>query len=113
MSDQKIGEFLTDLDFEGLCATIDYQVESIVSQSLFKNETGMASLFAFDQEQSISEHTTPYDAVVHVLEGQADIIIDGGSNIVTAGEKIEMPANHPHAVRAPERFKMLLVMVKK
>jgi quercetin dioxygenase-like cupin family protein len=70
------------------------------------------TVFSFDKGQGLSEHTAPFDALVHVIEGQAEIIIGGTPHPVSAGEVILMPANVPHAVRAPERFKMLLTMIK-
>ena len=112
MSDNLIEKFVASLDFSALAGKIEYQSTSIVSQTLLKDEMGTVTLFAFDRGQGLSEHTAPYDATVHVLEGEAEISIDGKPMTVSAGQNIVMPANHPHALQAALRFKMLLVMVK-
>ena len=77
-----------------------------------EKRTGNVSLFAFDKGQSLSEHTAPFDAMVQVIEGKAEIIINNKPYILNAGESIIMPANNPHAVNAIEQFKMLLIMIK-
>ncbi|MBU2555282.1 MAG: cupin domain-containing protein, partial [Bacteroidetes bacterium] len=87
--------------------------QAVVSKHIIKKETGNISLFAFDKGEGLSEHTAPFDAVVHVIDGEADIIIDGKSNLLHAGETIIMPANLPHALIAIERFKMVLTMIRK
>ncbi len=112
MSDNLIENFVTGLDFSTLAGKIEYQSTSIVSQTLLKDEMGTVTLFAFDRGQGLSEHTAPYDATVHVLEGEAEISIDGIPMTVTADQQFVMPANHPHALQADFKFKMLLVMVK-
>jgi quercetin dioxygenase-like cupin family protein len=89
-----------------------YQDGAVVSRTLLKRGGGTVTLFAFDEGQSLSEHTAPFDAIVHVLEGEALITIAGVALTVTAGEMILMPANQPHAVHAPSRFKMLLTMIR-
>jgi quercetin dioxygenase-like cupin family protein len=91
---------------------IDYQSESIVSRLLLKEAGGSVTLFAFDAGQELSEHTTPHDAMVEVVDGKAEIKIDGKPHVVSEGESIVLPANVPHAVRAPERFKMVLTMIR-
>ncbi len=91
---------------------IDYQEGSIVSRTLIDKEAGSVTLFAFDQGQELGEHTTPYDAMVYILEGEAKITVSGGSIVVKQGEMTIMPANHPHAVTAVTRFKMLLAMIR-
>lgn len=91
---------------------VQYQDGAIVSRILLKKPTGSVTLFAFDAGQSLSEHTVPYDALVQVLDGEAEITIAGQEHRLPAGEAILMPANQPHALRAPVRFKMLLTMVK-
>ncbi len=91
---------------------VEYAPESIVSRQLIKNDAGTVTLFAFDKGQSLSEHTTPFDALVQVIDGQAELIIGGTSVPATAGQMTIMPAKVPHAVRAPGRFKMLLTMLK-
>ncbi len=93
-------------------ALAEYQEESIVSRVLLKQEKGNVTFFAFDQGQELSEHTAPFDALVQVLEGRAEIIIAGQSHQLVAGEMIIMPANQPHALKAPDRFKMLLTMIR-
>jgi quercetin dioxygenase-like cupin family protein len=89
-----------------------YQDGAVVSRTLLKRAGGTLTLFAFDEGQSLSEHTAPFDAVAHVLEGHADIIISGTPLRVSAGQMVLMPANQPHAVHAPTRFKMLLAMIR-
>lgn len=89
-----------------------YQDGSIVSKEILKKETGTVTLFAFDRGQGLSEHTAPFDAMVCVLDGEAEIIISGKSHSVKAGEMIIMPANEPHALKANEPFKMMLVMIR-
>jgi quercetin dioxygenase-like cupin family protein len=91
---------------------IDYAVDSVVSKTLIKKEIGTITLFAFDQGQGLSEHTAPFDAVVHILDGIAEITIGGQPQTVMAGEMLIMPANVAHALQAVERFKMLLVMIR-
>jgi quercetin dioxygenase-like cupin family protein len=89
-----------------------YQDGAVVSRTLLKRAGGTITLFAFDEGQSLSEHTARFDAVAHVLEGHADISISGTPLRVSAGEMVLMPANQPHALHAPTRFKMLLVMMR-
>jgi quercetin dioxygenase-like cupin family protein len=91
---------------------VDYADGSIVSKILLKKETGNITLFAFDQGQGLSEHTAPFDAVVHILDGKAEITIGGQPQTVAAGEMLIMPANVSHALQAKEKFKMLLVMIR-
>jgi len=90
----------------------DYQEGSVVSRILLKRGGSTVTLFAFDEGQSLSEHTTPVDAIAHVLEGTALITITGVPLTVSAGHMVMMPANQPHAVLATTRFKMLLMMLK-
>jgi quercetin dioxygenase-like cupin family protein len=89
-----------------------YQEGAVVSRILLKRDGGTVTLFAFDQGQSLSEHTAPFDAVAHVLEGEAVITIAGVPLTVAAGHVVLLPANQPHAVAAPIRFKMLLTMIR-
>ncbi len=91
---------------------IQYQDDAIVSRTLIKSDAGNVTLFAFAKGQELSEHTAPFDALVHVLDGEAEIRIDQDSYVVKAGEMLTMPANEPHALRAVEPFKMLLTMIK-
>ncbi len=95
-----------------LSGLVDYQDGSIVSKELIKNEKGTVTLFAFDKGQGLSEHTAPFDALVYGFDGKAEVIIEGKPHVLGVGETIIMPANKPHALKAIERFKMLLVMAK-
>ncbi len=97
------------LDMAGL---VDYQAGAVVSRTIIEKDTGTVTLFAFGEGQGLSEHTTPYDALVHVIDGAAKVTIGGQANTVRAGEMIIMPADVPHAVDAAENFKMLLVMIR-
>jgi quercetin dioxygenase-like cupin family protein len=88
-----------------------YQDGAVVSRQITKAEGGNVTLLAFDEGQELSEHTAPFDALVHVLDGEAEIRISGKLFNLKAGEAIVMPANDPHAVKATQKFKMLLTMV--
>jgi quercetin dioxygenase-like cupin family protein len=92
--------------------SIDYAPASVVSRHVLKKDTGNVSLFAFDKGEGLSEHTAPFDAIVEVVDGKAEIIINGVSHILETDETIIMPANIPHALHAVERFKMVLTMIK-
>ena len=92
--------------------TIDYQTGGIVSKQLIKTTTGNVTLFAFDAGQGLTEHTSPFDALVTVLEGDAEVTIAGERHTVAAGELLQLPANIPHGVQAPRRFKMTLTMLR-
>ena len=89
-----------------------YQPGAVVSRQITRAEAGNVTLFAFDEGQELSEHTAPFDALVHVLEGRAEVRIGGKPSILQAGDVIVMPAGIPHAVSAVERFKMLLTMIR-
>jgi len=91
---------------------IEYSADSIVSKTILDKPVGTITLFAFDEGQKLSEHTAPYDAVVHVLDGRSRITIGGKDQNVSGGQIIIMPANVPHAVNAEEKFKMLLIMIR-
>ena len=93
-------------------ALAGYQDGAVVSRTLLKRGGGTVTLFAFDEGQSLSEHTAPFDAIAHVLEGEALITIAGAPLTLRAGDMVLMPANQPHAVNAPARFKMLLTMIR-
>tara|TARA_B100000315_G_C14490165_1_gene547211 strand:+ start:249 stop:572 length:324 start_codon:yes stop_codon:yes gene_type:complete len=95
-----------------LAELIAYQEGSVVSRTIIKKDTGTVTVFAFDQDQSLSEHTAPFDAMVHIIEGQADVSIGQEHFNVGAGEIIILPANQPHSVGAKEKFKMALVMIR-
>lgn len=89
-----------------------YQDGAVVSKEVLKKETGTVTIFAFDRGQGLSEHTAPFDAMVSVIDGTAEITISGKAYNVKEGEVIVMPANEPHALKANERFKMMLVMIR-
>ena len=91
---------------------VDYQDGSVVSRTLIDKPTGTVTLFSFDAGQGLSEHTAPFDAMVNVLDGEAEVTIAGEPHVVGAGEMIIMPADRPHALRAHKPFKMLLVLVR-
>ncbi len=91
---------------------VDYQDNTVVSREIMKKKSGTVTVFAFDQGQGLSEHTAPFDALVYIIHGQAQITISGKDFSLEAGEMIIMPANEPHALRAQEKFKMLLIMIK-
>jgi quercetin dioxygenase-like cupin family protein len=95
-----------------LAESITYADGAIVSKVLLKNDQGNLTLFAFDKGEMLSEHTAPFDAMVQLLDGKAEIIIDKKSHILVVGESIIMPANVTHALTAVEKFKMLLTMIK-
>ncbi|MBU5612285.1 cupin domain-containing protein [Geomonas azotofigens] len=89
-----------------------YQDGAVVSRTVIDKPVGTITAFAFDAGEGLSEHTAPYDAFVQVLDGEAEINIEGTAHTVSAGEIIIMPANKPHSLRAVKRFKMLLVMIR-
>jgi quercetin dioxygenase-like cupin family protein len=88
------------------------EILAVVSRQITKTEAGNVTLFAFDKDQGLSEHTAPFDALVHILEGEAQITISGKPFDLKAGDAIIMPANEPHALKAVQRFKMLLTMIR-
>lgn len=92
--------------------SIEYQDNAVVSKEILKTSTGSVTLFAFDQGQGLSEHSTPFEALVQVIDGEAEITVSGKLNRVSEGEIIIMPANHTHSLKAEKRFKMLLTMLK-
>lgn len=91
---------------------IDYQEKSVVSKEIIKKETGTITIFAFDKDEGLSEHTAPFDALVQVLEGTLELTINGKLYTLKKGDIIIMPANIPHALHAKEKFKMILSMIK-
>jgi quercetin dioxygenase-like cupin family protein len=91
---------------------VQCQKDSVVSRTLIKKDKGTVTLFAFDEENALSEHTAPFDALVLVLDGECQITIAGEPQAVKAGEALILPANRPHAVRAVTAFKMLLIMIR-
>ena len=95
-----------------LSGLIDYQTGSVVSREILKKANGSITLFAFDEGEGLSEHTAPYDAVAHILDGEAEIKLSGKNNNLKKGEMIVMPAGEPHSVKSMGKFKMLLTMIK-
>jgi quercetin dioxygenase-like cupin family protein len=96
----------------GMAGLVAYQPGSVVSRTVIDKPASTLTLFAFGEGQGLSEHTAPFDALVHVLDGEAEITISGKSHLVKQGEMLIMPADKPHALRAVKQFKMLLVMIK-
>ncbi|OIO81195.1 MAG: cupin domain-containing protein [Candidatus Omnitrophica bacterium CG12_big_fil_rev_8_21_14_0_65_43_15] len=95
-----------------MAGLIDYQAGSVVSRAIIDKKTGTVTVFAFDKGEGLSEHTAPFDAMVYVLDGQAQVTISGKAFDVKAGQMIIMPANEPHSLKAVEKFKMALVMIR-
>jgi quercetin dioxygenase-like cupin family protein len=95
-----------------LASFIEYSDNSIVSRIISKNKAGNITCFAFDKDEELSEHTTPYDAIVQIIEGEAELTIGGKPIIVSAGQFAMMSADIPHTVKAVKKFKMLLTMLK-
>jgi quercetin dioxygenase-like cupin family protein len=91
---------------------IEYSSNGVVSKKILQKPNGNVTLFSFDKDQQLSEHTAPFDAMVQILEGEGEIIINKKSYNLKTGESIIMPANIPHAVNATSKFKMLLTMIK-
>lgn len=97
------------IELSGLAA---YQEHSVVSREIIRKPTGTVSVFSFDEGEGLSEHTAPFDALVYILDGKAEVFIDGRPHQVGQGQMIIMPADHPHALKAVTKFKMLLVLIK-
>lgn len=95
-----------------LAELIGYQKGAVVSREIIRRDTGTVTVFSFDKGEGLSEHTAPFDALVYILDGRAQIFISGKQYVLKKGELIIMPANKPHALKAINKFKMLLVMVK-
>jgi len=95
-----------------LTELVNYSDGSVVSRTIAKTKTATVTLFAFDKDQALSEHSAPFDAMVQVLDGEAELVIGGESIITKAGEIVVMPANIPHGVNAVAQFKMLLTMLR-
>ena len=95
-----------------MAALVDYQSGTVVSRTIIERNAGSVTLFAFDKGQGLSEHTASFDALVYIIDGEADITISGRSIQMKAREAVIMPAHKPHALKAVERFKMILVMIK-
>ena len=101
-----------ETEAQNLLDLVDHQEGTVVSKTLIEKRTGSVTLFAFDQGQGLSEHTAPFDAMVCVLEGKAEVTISGNPINLGRGEMVIMPANKPHALKALEKFKMMLIMIK-
>jgi quercetin dioxygenase-like cupin family protein len=97
---------------EKLTGLVQYQKDAIVSREIIGRETGTVTLFAFDAGQALSEHTAPFDALVYVADGRAEITVGGEAHLLGQGDMLVMPAHVPHAVRAVEPFRMLLIMIR-
>lgn len=95
-----------------VASLVSYQPGSVVSHTIINDRAGTVTLFAFDEGEGLSEHTAPYDALLHLLEGEAEVTISGRMSRLEQGEAIILPAGKPHAVRASKRFKMLLTMIR-
>ena len=91
---------------------VDYQEDSVVSRTIIDQKTGTVTIFAFDEGQGLSEHIAPFDALVYLLDGEAEIAISGKPLRLKEGEMVIMPANKPHALRALKKFKMILTMIR-
>jgi quercetin dioxygenase-like cupin family protein len=107
MSNQNIKKRILNLN-----SLLDYQEGSVVSRALINKDVGTVTLFSFDKGENLSEHTAPFDALVYIFNGEAEIIISKEKFILKSGQMIIMPANEPHALKAIEKFKMMLIMVK-
>ena len=101
-----VGQAIRLIDLAG------YQEGSVVSRTIIDRKTGTVTFFAFDEGQGLSEHTVPFDALVYLLEGEAEVVISGKPVCLKEGEMVIMPANHPHALRAAKSFKMILTMIR-
>jgi quercetin dioxygenase-like cupin family protein len=112
MSEDKRAGSIDPSNVYGLSGMVDYSDGSVVSRIICRSSAGNVTLFSFDEGQSLSEHTTPYDALVQIVDGKARLTIGGKSVDVEEGEIVIMPAGVPHAVIAKQRFKMLLTMLK-
>ncbi len=94
-----------------LASLVDYQEKAVVSRTIIDKKSGTVTLFSFDAGQTLSEHTAPFDAMVYILDGEADVAISGKGFHLKEGDMIIMPENRPHSLRAPKKFKMLLTMI--
>lgn len=95
-----------------LVSLVEYQEDSIVSKTIIEKNTGTVTLFAFDKNQGLSEHTAPFDALVQLVDGEVEIVLSDKTVHLKNGEMVIMPANQPHALKAVQRFKMILTMIK-
>ncbi len=111
MTSEKMGK-IPDSIAVNLEKLIEYAPQSVVSREIAKNNSGTLTVFAFDSGQGLSEHTAPFDAIVQILDGEAELVIGGKTVVAKKGETVLMPANVPHALNAKKRFKMQLVMIR-
>ncbi len=95
-----------------LAELVDYQEGSVVSKTVIKKDTGTVTLFAFDKDQGLSEHTAPFDAMVYVMDGEVEVKISGNPYVTKKGEMIVLPAGEPHSLKAVKQFKMMLTMIR-
>ena len=103
---------MKEVEVTNLEEMLDYQEGSVVSRALMNKNEGTVTLFSFDEDEGLSEHSAPFDALVYVFDGKAKITISKVDHIVEKGQMIIMPANDPHALKALEKFKMMLIMIK-
>ena len=103
---------MTNPEIQETAKLADYQEGTIVSRTLIDKETGTVTVFAFSKGQGLSEHTAPFDAMVQIIDGEADIFISGAKYNLKTGDQIIMPANEPHALTAVNQFKMVLIMIR-
>lgn len=101
------------MQVKNLSDLVKYQKNAVVSSEILRKDAGTVTVFAFDKGQGLSEHTAPFDALVNIIDGRAEVSISGKLFTVKEGEMIVMPADKPHSLKAMEKFKMLLVMIKK
>jgi quercetin dioxygenase-like cupin family protein len=103
-----------DLRGQGLnlMTLVEYQAGSIVSREIVSQKTGTVTVFAFDEGQGLSEHTAPFDALVYIIDGEAEVTISGRRHRLVRGQMIIMPAHEPHALKALNKFKMMLIMIR-
>ena len=109
---RKLEPSKNDPEIMRLSTLVEYQPGSVVSRTILKKEKGTLTLFAFDAGESLSEHTAPFYALVYIVDGVASVSIEKKSYQLSAGEALILPANRPHAVKATQRFKMLLTMIR-
>ncbi|MFX1304423.1 MAG: cupin domain-containing protein [Promethearchaeota archaeon] len=107
MSDKNFKKEILNLE-----SMIAFQEGSVISRALINKDVGTVTLFSFDKGEGLSEHTAPFDALVYIFNGKAEIIISSETFILEQGQMIIMPANEPHALKAIEKFKMMLIMIK-
>jgi len=107
-----MGQHIREEELVRATDLVQYQEDAIVSRTVLEKETGSVTVFAFDAGQGLSEHTVPFDALAHILDGEAEIVVSGKTVYPKAGEMVIMPANQPHALKAIKRFKMILTMIK-